>query len=96
MNPDLAKTLADVISFILQIVNILVFASIIVSWIGDRNNQIVAMIHSITEPMYRPLRPFTNKLPGPIDWAPLAVFLLVIIINGLVVGPLERAAGLVR
>ncbi len=91
MSP-LFSGLAAVIEFLLTIVQFLVFASVIVSWVGDRNNQIVQMIYSITEPMYRPLRRFTSRIPGPFDWAPLAVLAIVIFLQASVVGWLKSLA----
>lgn len=80
MNP-IANGLANVLGFLIQIIQLLVFASIIVSWVGDRNNQIVQMIHSITEPMYRPFRKLTQNIPGPFDWAPLIVIMILIFLQ---------------
>lgn len=77
MDAALASTLAGVISFILNIVQFLVLASVVVSWIGDTRHPIVQMIYSVTEPMYRPIRKFTSRIPGPLDWAPIAVLLIV-------------------
>ena len=90
MDANLAHTLADVLSFILGFVKLIVIASIIASWIGDPSNQIVQAINGMSEPIYRPFRKFTNQLPGPLDWAPIAVFLAIIVIEGLVVRPLAQ------
>jgi YggT family protein len=91
MNP-LFNGLAAVIGFILTVIQFLVFASVIVSWIGDRNNTIVQMIDSMTEPMYRPLRRYTSRIPGPFDWAPLAVLAIIIFLQASLV-PWLRSLG---
>ena len=39
------------------------------------------MIYSITEPIYRPIRRFTNHIPGPLDWAPFVVILFVMFLT---------------
>lgn len=91
MSP-LISGIAAVVEFLLTIVQFLVFASVIVSWVGDRNNQIVQMIYGITEPMYRPLRRFTSRIPGPFDWAPLAVLAIVIFLQKSLVGWLHSLA----
>ena len=78
MDIAILNGLFAVAGFILNFVQILVLASIIVSWVGDSSNTIVQMIYSVTEPMYRPIRKFTNRLPGPLDWAPLIVIMIVI------------------
>jgi YggT family protein len=79
MFAPLTGAIATIAELILNMVQLLVIASVIISWVGaDPNNQIVRMIHSLTEPMYRPLRRLTRNLPGPIDWAPMLVLLIVI------------------
>ena len=92
MDAAIASGLAGVISFILSMVQILVLASIIVSWVGDPNNQIVQMIYAVTEPIYRPIRRFTNRIPGPFDWAPIAVILIIIFLQKSVVFYLNQYA----
>ncbi len=78
MGAGLAEALRQVLGYFFQLVQLLVLASVICSWVGDRNNAIVQMIYNITEPIYRPLRRLTSRIPGPFDLAP--IFLLFIII----------------
>ncbi len=92
MTAGIIQGLAAVINFFLSAVQLLVFASIIVSWVGDRSNQIVVMIINITEPMYRPLRYLTRNIPGPFDWAPMIVLAIVIFAQIAIVNPM-RAYG---
>lgn len=92
MDAALASSLAAVIHFVLNIVQLLVIASIIVSWVGDRSNSIVQMIYQVTEPMYRPIRKLTRNIPGPFDWAPLGVLLIIVAIERGVVAYLEAYA----
>ena len=76
---SLLITFASIIEMILNMVQITIIASIVISWVGaPPSNQIVAMIHAITEPMYRPLRKYTSKIPGPFDWAPMVILIIVI------------------
>jgi YggT family protein len=77
----LANGLATVIDMVINMLQLLIAASILASWIGDPNHQIVAMIRSITEPMYRPIRKITKGLPGPIDWAPFVLMLVLVFIQ---------------
>lgn len=88
MTAGIIQGLAAVINFFLSAVQLLVFASIIVSWVGDRSNQIVVMIINITEPIYRPLRGLTRNIPGPFDWAPMIVLAFVIFAQIAIVKPL--------
>ncbi len=81
MSASLANGLAGVLSLILNMVQLLVIASIIVSWVGDPGNQIVRIINQMTEPLYRPIRRFTRNLPGPFDWAPLIVIAIVVFVE---------------
>ena len=77
----LANGIHAVLSLILGMLQILVLASIIASWIGDPNHQIVAMIRSMTEPLYRPIRRLTRGLPGPFDWAPMILMLVIVFVD---------------
>ena len=66
----------------LRMVQILVFASVLISWVGaDPNNQMVQMVRSITEPLFRPFRKITRNIPGPLDWAPLTLLLVIVFVE---------------
>lgn len=88
MTAGIVQGLAAVINFFLSAIQLLVFASIIVSWVGDRSNQVVVMIINITEPIYRPLRVLTRKIPGPFDWAPMFVMAIIIFAQLAIVKPM--------
>ncbi len=88
MTAGIVQGLAAVINFFISAIQLLVFASILVSWVGDRSNQIVIMIINITEPIYRPIRRFTRNIPGPFDWAPMIVMAIVIFVQLAVVKPM--------
>lgn len=92
MDAALASGLAAVISFILNFVQLLVIASIVVSWVGDPSNTIVQMIYSITEPIYKPIRKFSSRIPGPFDWAPFIVIMIIIFLQNSIVQALGRYA----
>lgn len=81
MDIAIANGLFAVAALILNFVQLIVFASIVVSWVGDSSNTIVQMIYSVSEPIYRPLRKLTNKIPGPFDWAPFVVILIIIFLQ---------------
>jgi len=66
----------------LRMIQILVFASVLISWVGaDPNNQMVQMVRSITEPLFRPFRRITRNIPGPLDWAPLTLLLVIVFVE---------------
>ena len=74
--------LAFVLDLVFNLVQLLVIASIIVSWVNaDPYNPIVRTITSVTEPLYRPLRRFTSRIPGNFDWAPLALILILVFLQ---------------
>lgn len=77
----LANGIATVLHIIINMLMLLCVASIVVSYIGDQSNNIVIMIRSITEPLYRPLRKLTRNLPGPFDWAPMIFMLILVFIQ---------------
>lgn len=86
MTAALAGGLAFVLNLILNMVQLLIFASVVISWVGaDPNNFIVQMIRGTTEPMYRPIRPLLRRLPGPIDWSPLIILLICVFLQQSVV-----------
>lgn len=90
----LAEGIARILEIILNGIQLLIIASVLISWVGaDQNNQIVRMIQALTEPLYRPMRKLTKSLPqGPLDWAPTLLFLLVIFLQ-LAVVPYIRMLG---
>lgn len=92
MGAALLDGLAAVVSMFAQMIQLLVIASVIVSWVGDRSHPIVQMIYNITEPMYRPLRRLTSRIPGPFDWAPMVLLAIVILIQKVLEAMLRGAA----
>lgn len=77
----LANGIFTVLNMIVNMAWVLVFASVLVSWIGDPNNNIVSMIRGLTEPIYRPIRKLTGGINLPIDLAPLIVMLVLAFIQ---------------
>jgi uncharacterized protein YggT (Ycf19 family) len=76
---ELVTGLIYVLHVVLQMVMYLIFASVVISWVSaDPGNPLVGMIHSCTDPIYRPLRKLTANFPGPIDWAPMVAMLVII------------------
>jgi YggT family protein len=76
-NPILGM-ISFIIELALNMVQLMVIASVIISWVGaDPYNAIVQLIRNITEPMYRPFRKLTQGFSGPIDLAPLIVLLII-------------------
>ena len=93
MAGPVVEGIAAVLNMFLSMIQLLVLASVIVSWIGDRSNTIVQMIYTITEPIYRPIRRYSRRIPGPIDWAPMIILAIVIFLQVALVGGLRNYAG---
>ena len=75
--------LAQVIEIILNMVQLLIFLSVLISWFSaDPRNPLVNMVRTLTEPMYAPIRRhLTGRIPLPLDFAPMVLWLLVIFIQ---------------
>ena len=73
---------AHIVSFLLDMIMVLIIGSAIISWV-DANpyNRFVVLIRGLTEPMYRPFRKWTSQIGGPIDLAPMVVILIVIFLK---------------
>ena len=90
---SLLSGLGYVLDMVLNMIQLVVLASIVVSWVNaPPNNQIVGMVHAITEPMYRPIRKMTRNLGGPIDWAPMVVILIIVFLQRSIVPWLRSQA----
>lgn len=92
MGPAVAAGLAAGLGVFFNMLQLLILASVILTWVGDRNNVLVQMIFSITEPIYRPVRRFTSKIPGPFDWAPMAVWAIIIFFQKVIEQALRQYA----
>ena len=77
MDVAMVNGIRAVIEYLLQFAMLLVFVSILVSFVGDSSNQIVQMIYAITK--------FTKNIPGPFDWAPFIVILIIIFLQNSIV-----------
>ena len=76
-NP-LIGMLSFIIELALNMAQVIVIASVIISWVGaDQYNPIVQLIRNLTEPMYRPLRKMTQGFSGALDLSPLIVLLII-------------------
>ncbi len=93
MGAALANGIAAVLDMVLNMVQLLVIASVIIGWVGaDLNNPIVRIIQNTTEPIYRPFRKISQKLPGPLDWAPVIVLMLIVFLHASVIRYLRSLA----
>jgi YggT family protein len=85
----LAYGLAVMLSAAIGMFMFLVFIRIILSFVqANPNNAIVPLVYRLTEPLLAPLR---RILPaaGPIDFSPMLLFLIFLLLNLLIVLPLQ-------
>lgn len=78
----IAYGLNVVIDILFNMVQLVIIGSIIISWLNaPLNNPIVQMIHTLTEPLYRLVRPISNKINLPLDFSPMIILLILIFIH---------------
>lgn len=81
--------LATILDYVLVLYMWIVIARAVLSWVNpDPYNQIVRIIHNITEPVLYQIR---NRLPvtfGGIDLSPIIIFLVIIFLQKFVVNSL--------
>ena len=74
MLQSIVSGLIAVVPLIFSLLQMLVFLSVVLSWFGaDPYNPYMQLVSRLTEPMYRPVRRFTDRLGGPFDLAPLVI-----------------------
>ena len=82
--------LATVVNYLFVIFYVLLFARIVLSWVRlDPYNPtygwLVRLIYDLTEPILGPVRRMMPSMGG-LDFAPLVVFLLARVLQGLLLG----------
>jgi YggT family protein len=89
--------LAVVIDYALTLYMWIIIAQAVLSWVNpDPYNPIVRFLHSVTEPVLRPIR---TRLPvsfGGIDFSPVVVFFVIIFLQKFLVGSLAGIASHMR
>ncbi len=71
------------ISFLLQVVTILIIARSVLSWFSPRPTNVLAIyLHRVTEPILAPLRRIMPRT-GMIDFSPLLAILLLQLMVGI-------------
>ncbi|MCA1986506.1 MAG: YggT family protein [Desulfovibrio sp.] len=92
---NLLATLAGILSIVLNIYFWIVIISAVLSWVNpDPYNPIVRAIRGLTEPVFRRLRrTFPFLVVGGMDLTPIAVILLIYLLQGVVVQTLYDMAG---
>lgn len=76
-------------SYFLSVVNFLIFARVMMSWIvKDYSHPIVQLIYQVTEPILAPIRSFLTRvgIGGTLDFSPIVAMLLVQMFGGYILG----------
>lgn len=71
-----------VLSYCLRILELLIFARILMSFVvsPDSRNVLVEMVHSVTDPILRPIQAILPTA-GPFDFSPMVALILLRIIG---------------
>ncbi|NTU42089.1 MAG: YggT family protein [Nitrospirales bacterium] len=86
---NLVLAIAKILDIGLEIYMWIVIISALISWVNpDPYNPIVRFLHSVTEPVYRPIRRAIGDRLGPIDISPLIVTLAIIFVQRFLVSSL--------
>lgn len=90
---NLIIAVAKVLNIILELYQWVIIITAIISWVNpDPYNPIVRFLHSVTEPVLRPIRRVIGYRLGPIDVSPIVVILAIIFIQKFLISSLVEFA----
>jgi YggT family protein len=79
---NLILAIANILDIVLSLYMWVVIIAALISWVNpDPYNPVVRFLHSVTEPVFRPIRRLIGFRLGPIDISPLVVILAIIFIQ---------------
>jgi YggT family protein len=88
---ELFITVARIVDTLLEIYKWVVIIAALISWVNpDPYNPVVRFLHSVTEPVFRPIRRLIGYRLGPIDISPIIVILAIIFIQSFLVRTLIK------
>ncbi len=73
--------------YLFEIIELLIFIRCIISWFPLGNNKFIEFIYSVTEPILAPVRNLLGKyMTGSmyVDFSPIVVYLILIVIRRLI------------
>ncbi|MBI4849064.1 MAG: YggT family protein [Nitrospirae bacterium] len=83
--------IAKILNYVLEIYKWVIIISALISWVNpDPYNPIVRFLHSVTEPVLRPIRRFIGYRLGPLDISPLVVIIAIMFIQLAIIKPLMK------
>ncbi len=90
---NLLNGLAVVVEMILSMAMWMLIISALISWVNpDPFNPIVRFLHSVTEPMLRPIRRLIPPLGGRVDISPILLIVLIVFLQAFLVGSMRSYA----
>ena len=76
---NLLIAIANILDIILTVYMWIVIIAAVISWVNpDPYNQIVRLLYSVTDPVFRRIRRIIGTRLGPIDISPMIVILAII------------------
>jgi YggT family protein len=88
---DLIVAIANILDYILGIYKWILLIVVLLSWVNpDPYNPIVRFLHSITEPVLRPIRRMIGFTFGPLDISPIIVFLIIMFLQSFLIRTLVK------
>ena len=90
---NLLNGLAVVVDMILTMATWTIIISALISWVNpDPFNPIVRFLHSVTQPLIKPVRRFVPPLGGRFDIAPIVVIIFIAFLQTFLVGSMRSYA----
>jgi len=79
---NLLLTVAEIVNLLLNVYYWIVIVAALISWVNpDPYNPVVRFLHTVTEPVFRPIRRLIGYRLGPIDISPIVVILAILFIQ---------------
>ncbi len=85
------NVLINTIVIFTNVLNTLIFIRVLLSWFPiDRNNPLISLLYTLTEPILAPIRKLLFKSPmgGPgmmIDFSPIIAFMLIELLKNIII-----------
>ena len=92
----LVLSLARIFRLLINLYTFVIAFAVIISWVNpDPANPLVRLSYQLTQPVFRRVRRFmpASLLRTHLDWTPLLVFILLILIDTVLIGTLFDMGG---
>lgn len=86
---NLLLAIGNILDIALTVYMWLIIIAALISWVNpDPYNPIVRFLHSVTDPVLRPIRNMIGYRLGPIDISPLIIILIILFIKRFLIASL--------